>query len=244
MKSCITLFVAALLGVILTATCALAQPASWLSVNDEASKKLTAQVAAALSQALWDENTDARQAAMFALEAMDAGAAPAIPTIAERLRDVDAYLRADSSRILTKLDAPAVPSVIAALYDPDPRVRELAARTFIEMKTTPTSAIPALTQLLWDCVPDVRQAAIEALEAMGPAAKPAIDALVQRLRDPDAYIRGDASRTLVELGPETLPSMLPLLRDGDPRVRQLTARTIEEIEFNLTSGNYIDYTKQ
>ncbi|HZZ27513.1 MAG TPA: HEAT repeat domain-containing protein [Pirellulales bacterium] len=211
----------------------------WYSANDEGSIRVATLVAKALAQTLYDPNIDVRQAAIGALEAMEVNAAPVVADIAQRLRDVDAYLRADASRTLTKLNTVAVPSVIAALQDRDPRVRELAARTFIEMKTVPTDAIHPLIQLLWDCNTDVRQAAIEALEAMGPAAKPAMEALVQRMRDPDAYLRSDASRTLVKFGPDSLTSLLPLLNDGDPRVRELAARTVEEIEFNVTSGNYV-----
>jgi len=103
-------------------------------------------------------------------------------------------------------------------------------------KRVQADTVVALEQRLWDPDTDTRQAAIYALEAMGPGAKYAIAAIAQRLRDPDAYLRADAARTLVELGPDSIPSMLPYLRDYDPRVRQLTAWALAEIEFNVAAG--------
>jgi HEAT repeat protein len=103
-------------------------------------------------------------------------------------------------------------------------------------KRVQSDAVAALEERLWDPNTDVRQAAVYALEAMGPGAKSAIAVIAQRMRDPDAYIRADAARTLVEFGPDAVPSLLPLLRDSNPRVRELTTRTLEEIEFNVASG--------
>jgi HEAT repeat protein len=105
-----------------------------------------------------------------------------------------------------------------------------------KLKKTQAATVAALEVSLLDPDTDTRQAAIYALEAMGPAAKPAIEGLVQRMRDPDAYLRADAARTLVEIGADAIPSMLPLLQDCDPRVRQLTAWTLAEINFNVASG--------
>jgi HEAT repeat protein len=103
-------------------------------------------------------------------------------------------------------------------------------------KQVQEGTVAALVERLWDCDTDVRQAAVYALEAMGPAAKSAIPAIALRMRDVDAYIRSDAARTLVEMGPDAVPSLLPLLRDDDPRVRGLVTSTIEEIEFNVAQG--------
>jgi HEAT repeat protein len=105
-----------------------------------------------------------------------------------------------------------------------------------KIKSVQAATIAALEERLRDPNTDVRQAAIYALEAMGPAAKPAIDALAQRMRDPDAYLRADAARTLIEIGPDAISSMLPLLQDYDPRVRELAAWALAEIEFNVASG--------
>jgi hypothetical protein len=105
-----------------------------------------------------------------------------------------------------------------------------------KIKKVQAATVAALEVSLLDPDTDTRQAAIYALEAMGPGAKPAIDSLVQRMRDTDAYLRADAARTLVEIGPDAIPNMLPLLQDCDPRVRQLTAWTLAEINFNVASG--------
>jgi HEAT repeat protein len=113
---------------------------------------------------------------------------------------------------------------------------ETQAATEAANKRVQSATVIALEARLWDPNTDVRQAAIYALEAMGPGAKSVAPSIAQRVRDPDAYLRADAARTLVELGPDAIPSLLPLLDDGDPRVRELTARSIQEIEFNVASG--------
>jgi HEAT repeat protein len=113
---------------------------------------------------------------------------------------------------------------------------ESQAANEAKLKKVQAATLAALETSLWDPDTDTRQAAIYALEAMGPGAKPAIDALAQRMRDTDAYLRADAARTLVEIGPDAIPSMLPLLEDCDPRVRQLAAWSLAEINFNVASG--------
>ena len=175
----------------------------------------------------------------LALAELGPAAKAAIPDLAKVLRDPDRYVATDAGRILEKMGADAVPSVVEMLQDPDPRVRELAVRTLQQIGADAKAAVPALTQRLGDGDPAVRQAAIFALREMGPAIKTAILALAQRVRDPDAYIAADAAHSLGRIGPEAIPSLVPLLRDCDPRVRERAALVFRQIgSENVSSGGH------
>ena len=66
-------------------------------------------------------------------------------------------------------------------------------------------------------------------DGMGPAAKTAIPALAQVLRDPDIYVAVDASQTLDKMGSDAAIAVIPLLKDCNPRVRELAAQTLGNI---------------
>lgn len=101
-------------------------------------------------------------------------------------------------------------------------------------------AISALTERLGDCDASVRQAAALALRDMGPEAKAAIPALAQRLRDIDGYVAIDSAQTLKGMGPEAVPGLTPLLRDCEPRVRELAVRTLRQIGSEAISVSPLD----
>ena len=100
--------------------------------------------------------------------------------------------------------------------------------------------IPMLTERLWDADASVRLAAVSALRAMGPEAKAAIPALAQRLRDRDRIVGIDAAHALERMGPEAVPSLTRLFHDNDSWVRELAARTLEQIEAEALSGGSKD----
>src|SRR5262249_25312890 len=60
------------------------------AANEEKLKKTQAATIAALEFSLLDPDTDTRQAAIYALEAMGPGAKPAIDGLVQRMRDPDA----------------------------------------------------------------------------------------------------------------------------------------------------------
>jgi HEAT repeat protein len=186
-------------------------------------------VVVALAERLGDDDPAVRQATVAALRAMGPLARPAIPAVARRVRDRDCYIRIDAAHVLEQFGADSVPALTDLLQDADPHVRELAARTLQRIGPVANAAIPALVQHLSDENVSVRQVALAALRAMGMEARPAIPAIAQRLRDSDAYIRMDAARTLVALGPVVVPAVTPLLHDPSPRVRELSARTLQQI---------------
>ena len=84
----------------------------------------------------------------------------------------------------------------------------------------------------------MRQAAVAALREMGREAKGAIPALAEVLRDQDQYVAIDASHVLEGMGPDAVPSLLPLLRDCQPRVRELAARDFAAHRAGRQAGRY------
>ncbi len=74
---------------------------------------------------------------------MGVEAKPAVPAIAQRLRDPDAYIRVDAAHVLEQFGPDSVPSLTELLQDADPRVRELAARTLQQIATETVPESPA-----------------------------------------------------------------------------------------------------
>jgi HEAT repeat protein len=199
--------------------------------------KQPSPVVLALIERLGDEDVAVRQATVAALFAMGEMAKPAIPAIARRLRDPDSYVRIDAAHLLERLKPDSIPSLIELLQDANPRVRELAARTLEKIGPSAKSAIPSLIERLGDEDVAVRQATVAALHSMGEMAKPAIPAIARRLRDPDGYVRVDAALTLADLGPASVPVLTSLLYDPAPRIRELSAHTLQQIGKNIVSDS-------
>ena len=86
---------------------------------------------------------------------------------------------------LARIGEPAVPVLIQSLSDPDPELREQAARAIARMGAIAKDAVPTLIQGLNDPQVTVRQACARALGQMGPAAAEAVPALVAVIRSPD-----------------------------------------------------------
>ena len=74
-----------------------------------------------------------------------------------------------------------MPALIEALGNPDPEVREQAARALSLIGPKATAAVPELIKLLDDDAEPVRRQAARALGQIGPAAKSAVPALIRRL---------------------------------------------------------------
>ena len=184
---------------------------------------------AAVTEHLSDCDPDVRWAAVVSLREMGGRAKGAIPALARLLGDADGFIAVDAAHTLEDLGADATPSLLPALSDPQPRVRELAARTLAAIGAPAKAAVPALMACLCDGDPRVRLAAVAALHQMGVDAKPAIPLMARLLRDPDDIVRIDGSHALVSLGPDAVASVAGLLHDPDARVRELVVRTLEQI---------------
>jgi HEAT repeat protein len=120
-------------------------------------------------------------------------------------------------------DANAIRVALAALADPKPSIRRLAAEMLARMQAA--SAAPTLIDALRDADPDVRVAAMRALSELG--ASEAAHALVALLGDAEPRVRSGALEALTRLQPQGAPAVLSaiesLLGDRDPHVRAKAA---------------------
>jgi HEAT repeat protein len=103
-------------------------------------------------------------------------------------------LQADSPEASSPLS-----TVVESLKDPDPWVRQQAARRLAQVHPAPVDAIPLLIQMLGDKEPPSRRAAAAALGSFGPLAKSAIPALDAALSDPDSATKLIAADALKEI---------------------------------------------
>ena len=140
-----------------------------------------------------------------------------------------------------RLTSQAVRIFIAALKDPDVRVRWIATFALGELESEAETVVPKLIEMAknaTELVPvgdliqfrpfadrgqyyflgpsrkggdPLRIAALQALGAFGRAAAPAVPALVDALRDPDLRIRWFAIETLALIGPEAKAAVPKLI---------------------------------
>ncbi len=83
---------------------------------------------------------------------------------------------------LANIGAPSVPALVTVLKDPDPLLRQNAARAFARMGPDAEAAVPELIAALADKDSGVRKYATRALGEIGPPAGKAVPALIQELR--------------------------------------------------------------
>jgi HEAT repeat protein len=117
----------------------------------------------------------------------------------------------------------AIAPLIAALSDPDPEIRYLAAKG-LRPAPDPRTVEP-LMACLQDPSPEVRKEAAEGLRRRTDPRIPAI--LVAALRDDAAPVRWTAACALGELGdPRAGPALVQALQDEDESVRDMAARSL------------------
>lgn len=156
----------------------------------------------------------------------------AVPVLAELLRPGRAgpEVRWQAADLLGGVDARlAVPPLTAALTDPDPHVRAVAARSLGTLAPAAADAVPALAERLGDKDP------VPALEALGKfkdRAAPALARLRELLKAGDDRVRWNAAKTLGKIGPAALPAapdLVAALDDADAEVREHAAEALGDI---------------
>jgi HEAT repeat protein len=101
------------------------------------------------------------------------------------------------AEVQPKLDISAcLSALIAALKDPDGRVRGLAAQAIGEIGPRAALAVPNLVALLADPDEGSRNSACIGLAGIGPAARAALPALQRSLRDPSVDVRRFAQQAI------------------------------------------------
>lgn len=125
----------------------------------------------------------------------------------------------------------AASELLAALKDGDTHVRSVAATAIPEVETPAAIAVPALVEQLRveSTVPLIR-----ALSRYGADAKPALSQLVEIAgSEPlEVEVRWNAVRTLGkmrEAGADAIPSLLPLLKSPESRIREHAAEALGDI---------------
>ncbi len=114
-----------------------------------------------------------------------------------------------------------VHALISALRDPEPMVRETAAKSLGGFGTDSLPASTEIAKLFDDEDLDVRLAAIVAHRKTGDCSPSCIKVLVGLLSDSQSRIREEAAISLAGFGndaSESLPAITRLLTDSDPRV--------------------------
>lgn len=198
-----------------------------------------------LSRALDDPDAEVRRAALEALVALEARGA--VDQIAVRLVDPEPAIRAAAIDTLSALSPQAGARVMAALEDPDPRVRARAAValyragdperaqavvTVLLDSPEPAERIAGLEALadcragaaalrvagfLRDNVVPVRLAAVKALGALHDA--DGHQALIQALDDPDGRVRQAAANAL-RASDAPLEAIVQVLNTGSDRAQE------------------------
>ncbi|MCL4177695.1 MAG: HEAT repeat domain-containing protein [Verrucomicrobia bacterium] len=121
-----------------------------------------------LTAALQDPDPEIRRLACYALSQIRRPAAPAAAHLAHLLSDSDFQLMASAAHALTTIGPAAIPHFIQALDHPEPRVREKAAFSLSQFRSSATNAVPALERLVDDEDAAVRWHADLALRAIVP----------------------------------------------------------------------------
>lgn len=182
--------------------------------------------AAHLARLLADPDPAARAAAVRALA--DLGP-DAVPALLAALAAPTGLARSAATAALRELGSvAAAPALARALADPDPRVRQRAARAAEILGPAPAGSPlePALVAALADPDPRVRRDAALALAATGPRSPAAVARLLAALTDPDAGVRVAAAAAAATLPAAATPDLVPtLVRDleSPDRYRHLPA---------------------
>lgn len=127
--------------------------------------------------------------------------------------------------------APAVPRLAELLRDDHREIREAAAAALGNIGSAASAAVPALARALDDCCHDVRAGAAEALGRIGPAASDAVPALIEALDDPISWVRLQSAEALVSIRPrsrDAAAAFTRALRDPREEVRAAAAKGLSQ----------------
>ena len=133
----------------------------------------------------------------------------AIPALSDGLADRDVQVRRSVALFLNfsagtwnkSMTPPlnirgCLRSLIAALKDPDERVRGLSAQAIGSIGSDASSAVPSLVALLASPSEGSRNSALIGLAGIGPAARDALPAVREALSDPSDNVRRFAQRAI------------------------------------------------
>lgn len=141
----------------------------------------------------------------------------------------DPAVRAAARWALSRMDdpTPVIGRLRQAIADPDPCVRQVAARLL--GRTRHDTAVDALLSALNESNPATREAAAVGLGFT--ASEAAVPPLIRLLGDPNPDLRVAAAWALGEIESRTaVPPLINALRDAQPRVRAAAAWALGNIQ--------------
>ena len=160
---------------------------------------------------------------------------PAIPLLADLLRDERDYIRGSAADALIDLAPHTVwiqPALRRALRDQDSQVAGDAARALGALGQRASPSVGALVKTLSHEDPYVRIYAAEALASIGPKAGAATRDLARALGDPIPGVRWAACEALASIGPaaqSAVPQLIQALKDEFLYVRIFAAGALGRI---------------
>ena len=216
----------------------------------------SADAVAPLAGALSDSDAVVRDAAARALGQFKD--AVAVTALLGSLSDSSLVVRMDTARSLGRIgDIDTMPQLVRAMEtDPDPLVREAAARSvggfgasgfewlssaaLSERSTVRAAAatglaatgdarsVAVLAPLMTDADSGVRLRAIWALGELKQVG--ALPLLLVALEDPEHTLRGEAANAIPRLGTDAIPALIQALRAGNPSVREGAVQALAQME--------------
>lgn len=174
-----------------------------------------------LSKTLEDPNAALRQNSAWALGQLGPKAISAAPLLVAALdKDHDPGVRMLAAEALLAMGPDATREVLAALHNPNDKVR----RAMIDaLRASPDAAkalLPALIAMLDEPGLETRKSAAEALATLGPAAAEAIPALTRALERPNGA-NAEFFNALVEIGPASISTVTAALASSDAATRRM-----------------------
>jgi HEAT repeat protein len=154
-------------------------------------------------------NAEVFQAARKALEALGPDAAPAIPQLAQMLKEGRNCNAA--AWALVKIGTNALPALINALSNGNSVTRLDTAGAIGWLREAGEPAVPALVECMRDEDSAVRANAISSLQAISKWPDIALPALIAALADPEARVHDNADTALREYAKVESDTTIPML---------------------------------
>ena len=169
------------------------------------------------------------------VDALAALGAPAVPHLAEALKDPDEKIRETAVETLTKMHGKeVVDALVQALKDQNEDIRAEAARGLGALPDR-RAVQPLLDQFARDDNPQVRYECLTSLGLIGDPA--AVDVLLKSTSDADPYVRLWALDALCQMKDPHAPALaIAMLQDASPAVREHDIQYCEDA-FNTPDGH-------
>jgi HEAT repeat protein len=193
-----------------------------------------------LIEALKDKDAEVWKQAVDALKKLEGPPAPLARLLNEAIKDEHYSVRRGAAYVLSRFGPDAVEPLVAALKDPDDRVRWEAADSLRVVGPQADKALaPLAAAALGDSDPKVRKVSLEAmlwiqgLERFRDDPPKAVPSLMDSLGSKHAQTRLEAAQVLEVLGPpakDALPALTKATQDKDERVRKAASAALARIK--------------